>query len=66
MVNSNQINDKLACTLYSKNGVEIVAIISPFEGNVYFEAYVNGDYVMFSRDRKLAGTLHALNHELRG
>ena len=63
-VYSNEISDQVECTIYSQNGIEIKAIISIPEGNVCFEAYINGEYVMFSHDRKLSGTLLVLNHQL--
>lgn len=63
-VYSKQITDTLTCTIYSENGIEIKAVISPIEGNVSFEAYINGEYVMFSHDRKLSRTLLVLNHRL--
>jgi len=51
-------------TIYSQNGIEIKMTVSTNYGEVIFTAYINGNYVPFSRDNTLFSTVRVLNNEL--
>ena len=63
-IDINNIPSVIRQTIYSNNGVEILMEVRPNDGDVSFEAYINGNYVAFSRDNTLFSTVRVLKNEL--
>lgn len=63
-VDMTKLPTKIQQPIYCKNNWEIRMIVYTNDGEVTFEAYINGEYVPFSRDHLLFSTVRVLNNEL--
>ena len=63
-IDMTKLPTKIQQPIYFKNNCEIRMIVYTNDGEVIFEAYINGEYVPFSRDNLLFSTVKVLNNEL--
>lgn len=63
-IDKRELPSKITTPIYFKNGIEIRMTVMTNDGTVEFEAYINGEYVCFSRDNTLFSTVRVLNNEL--
>ena len=63
-INVKNLPTKIQEPIYCRGGIEIRMIVNTNDGEVMFEAYINGKYVPFSRNKTLFSTVRVLNNEL--
>lgn len=63
-INKEELPQKIMMPIYFKNVIEIRMTVMTNDGTVEFEAYINGEYVCFSRNNSLFSTVRVLNNEL--